>query len=134
VAVAGAPDRTVLYVEDNLANLRLVERLVALRPSVRLLVAMQGGLGLELAREHRPDLMLLDLHLPDDHGTRILRQLRADPATRDMPVVVVSADATPGQIARAQQAGADHYLTKPIDVHRFLAILDEHLAADRSAA
>ncbi len=115
---------TVLYIEDNLSNLSLIERILIHRPSVRLLSAMQGGLGLGLARQHRPDLILLDLHLPDMPGQEALRQLREDPRTRHIPIVVISADATPGQIERLLAAGAESYLTKPLDVRRFLEIVD----------
>ena len=117
--------RTLLYIEDNLSNLRLVERILARRPEVKLISAMQGSLGLELARQHLPDLILLDLHLPDMQGDEILRQLRADPRTAQIPVVMISADATSDQIARLRADGASDYLTKPIDVRGFLAVVDE---------
>ena len=116
--------RTILYIEDNLSNVQLVERIVERRPQVELLVAMQGQLGLELARQHEPDLVLVDLNLPDIDGETVLRRLRAEPRMRDVPVVVLSADATPGQIARLRAAGADDYLTKPFDVARFLRLVD----------
>jgi hypothetical protein len=115
---------TLLYIEDNLSNLRLVERILARRPHVRLISAMQGSIGLQLARLHRPDLVLLDLHLPDMNGADILRQLRADPLTHDLPIVMISADATAPQIDRLRAAGANDYLTKPIDVRKFLALVD----------
>src|SRR3989441_6562175 len=121
---------TVLYVEDNLSNLQLIERLLARRTGIKLLSAMQGRLGLELAREHRPGLILLDLNLPDVHGSEVLRRLREDANTRDIPVVVISADASPKQVERLRAAGARDYLTKPLDVRRFLAIVDELLATD----
>jgi CheY-like chemotaxis protein len=120
--------RAVLYIEDNLSNLRLIERLLVRRPEVRLIPAMQGRLGLQLAREHRPDLILLDLQLPDLSGSEVLRRLREAPETRDTPVVVISADATPGQIDRVLAAGAWRYLTKPLDVKKCLSLLDEALA------
>ncbi len=115
---------TVLYVEDNLSNLTLVQRILALRNDIDLIPAMQGGLGIELARLHRPDLVLLDLHLPDIQGEDVLRQLRGSPECRDIPVVILSADATPGQIDRLLAAGAHAYVTKPLDVKPFIAILD----------
>jgi PAS domain S-box-containing protein len=123
---------TVLYVEDNLANLRLVERILARRPGVRLVSALQGSIGLELAAQHRPDLVLLDVHLPDLGGDLVLQRLKADPDTAAIPVVVVSADATARQIKRFRQLGADDYLTKPLDVSAFLAVLDERLGAPPS--
>jgi CheY-like chemotaxis protein len=119
--------RVVLYIEDNLSNLKLIQRLLAHRPEVRLLPAMQGRLGLQLASEHRPDLILLDVQLPDMPGSDVLRQLLEMPETRKIPVVVISADATPGQIERLLAAGAWKYLTKPLDVKKFLAVLDEAL-------
>ena len=124
-----APDilGTILYVEDNLSNLRLVERILAHRPNVRLLSAMQGGLGLELAREHRPDLIFLDLQLPDTPGREVLRRLQADGKTRGIPVVVISADATPGQTQRLLAEGARDFLTKPLDVKKLITLLDETL-------
>ena len=88
---------------------------------------MQGRLGLDLARQHRPDLILLDVHLPDISGEQVLRELRADPELGRTPVVVLSADATPGQVQRLLAAGARAYLTKPLDVRRLLTILDETL-------
>jgi PAS domain S-box-containing protein len=120
---------TVLYVEDNLSNLELIQRLLARRPGVRLLPAMQGQLGLDLASQHRPDLILLDLHLPDIPGDEVLRRLRAMPETQNVPVVVISADATPSRIVQARAAGAWQYLTKPLDAKQFLALLDEALKA-----
>jgi CheY-like chemotaxis protein len=125
-AVAAAPPAassvrgTLLYIEDNASNLRLVERVLGERTGVRFLAAMQGRLGLALAREHRPDLVLADLHLPDISGEDILRELKADPTLSAIPVVILSADATPAQIKRLTAAGARAYLTKPLDVQRLL--------------
>ncbi len=124
---------TLLYIEDNLANLSLVETILMSRPQWQLLPALQGGLGVELAREHRPDLVLLDLHLPDVPGAEVLRRLRADPRTARTPVVVVSADATPGSVERLRQAGADAYLTKPLDVDEFLRVVGQFLPAGGAA-
>jgi len=131
--VAGGPGRTILYVEDNISNFKLMERILAGRPGVRLLAAMQGHLGLELAGQHHPDLILLDLDLPDMHGSDVLEALRQDPALRHIPVVVISADATPGQIQRLLQGGARDYLTKPLDVKRFLEVLDAMLLQQQEA-
>jgi len=117
----------VLYIEDNLSNLRLIEHLLSRRPGVRLLSAIQGRLGLELAWEHRPGLIFLDLHLPDIPGDEVLRRLKEDPRTRPIPVVVISAEASPGHVQRLLAAGASGYLTKPIDVREFLRLLDETL-------
>jgi CheY-like chemotaxis protein len=122
------PDtRTVLYIEDNVSNLRLVERVLEKRPQIHLVAAMQGRLGLDLARQHRPFAILLDLHLPDCEGEDVLHQLRDDPATASIPVVILSADATPGRIQRLVAAGAHAYLAKPLDVRRLLETLDDLL-------
>jgi PAS domain S-box-containing protein len=116
--------RTVLYVEDNLATVALVESILALRPNVRLLTAMQGGLACELAREHRPDLIILDLHLPDLNGDEVLVRLQDDSRTAAIPVVIYSADATDRQVARLMDAGAIAFLTKPARVTEILELID----------
>jgi PAS domain S-box-containing protein len=123
-----AKGKTLLYIEDNLSNLTLVEHLLARMPEVRLLSAMQGSLGLDLARKHRPDLILLDVHLPDLPGWEVLARLQAEEVTRSIPVVIISADATLRQIERLTQAGARKYLTKPLDVQRFFQTVREFLA------
>ena len=117
----------VLYIEDNVANVQLIEHVLSFRSQVKLLTAMQGRLGLEFAIENRPDLILLDLHLPDIRGDAVLRELQADSRTRGIPTIMISADATPGEIRRLRDAGATDYLTKPLDVEKLLHILDEHL-------
>jgi len=122
-----------LYVEDNPSNLRLVEHVLAERGGVRLLTATHGQPVQDLARRHRPDLVLLDQHLPDIGGEEVLRRLQADPETAAVPVVVVSADATTGQIQRLLAAGASQYLTKPLDVSQFLEVLDQLLHAPHYA-
>jgi signal transduction histidine kinase len=130
VAAAPADDLrglTLLYIEDNVDNLALLEQILAYRPRVRLLSAVQGRQGLDLARQHQPDVILLDVHLPDMPGEEVLRQIQADPQLRDLPVIALSADATPHQIERLRAAGVREYLTKPIDVGRFLALLDRFL-------
>jgi CheY-like chemotaxis protein len=119
---------TVLYIEDNLSNFLLIEHLLRTVGAVRLLTAMQGGLGLDLAREHQPDLILLDVHLPDILGDEVLRRLLDDPRTAAIPVVVLSADASPRTIERLRAAGANDYMTKPLDVPRFLRLLSSLLA------
>ena len=114
----------VLHIEDNLANLELVEQVLTRSGVVELLAAMSGSLGLELAREHRPHLVLLDLHLPDMPGTELLDALQSDPRTADIPVVVVTADATPSQIQRLRDIGVAAYLTKPIDIRDLLGVVE----------
>jgi PAS domain S-box-containing protein len=120
---------SVLYIEDNLSNLTLIEHLLADHPEIKLITAMQGRLGIDLARQHHPDLILLDLHLPDLPGWEVLAHLKADEETSSIPVVAVSADATPRQIERLLKAGARAYLTKPLEVDRFHAVLREILEA-----
>ena len=132
-AAQGGAARSVLYIEDNLSNLSLVEHILGQRPGIALLTAMQGGSGLHIARARRPDLILLDLNLPDMAGAEVLRLLRGDPRTSAIPVVVISADATPGRIERLLTAGATAYATKPLEVRRFLAILDEALGPAAAA-
>ncbi|MDA0170903.1 ATP-binding protein [Solirubrobacter taibaiensis] len=124
--------RRVLYVEDTLANIRLIEAILHARPQVELLPAMQGQVGLDLAREHLPDMILLDIHLPDIDGDEVLARLRADPTTRGIPAVVLSADATEKQRTRLLEAGAAAYLTKPIDVALLLDTFDRHLTGVRT--
>ena len=121
--------QVVLHIEDNLSNLTLIERVLAQRPGVEVIAAMQGRLGLELARKHQPVLVLLDLHLPDMGGEQVLQRLRDDPMTASIPVVIVSADATSGQVQRLLSAGAAAYITKPIDVREVLRHLDEAVVA-----
>ncbi len=133
LAAAPPGSHLVLYVEDNPANVRVVEMALAHRPGVRLMSALQGGLGADLAAQHRPDLVLLDLHLPDLGGEEVLRRLRDDPNTRATPVVVLSADATPRQVARLRAAGASDYLTKPLDLRDLLRVVDAALGGDRPA-
>ncbi len=117
----------LLYIEDNLSNIKLIERIIERRPGVEMLVSSQGTIGLEMARQHEPGLIFLDLHLPDIHGSEVLSHLRADPRTAGLPVVVLSADATPGQLKKLLASGANEYLTKPLDVAKVLAALDRFL-------
>jgi signal transduction histidine kinase/ActR/RegA family two-component response regulator len=117
--------KTLLYVEDMVENLRLVEQILKQRPSVRLVPAMLGSVALDLATEHRPDLILLDLHLPDMPGEELLHRFQADPATCRTPVIILSADAAEEQIGRLIAAGAAAYITKPIGVRAFLETVDD---------
>jgi PAS domain S-box-containing protein len=120
----GAPLRTLLYVEDNPANLTLVEQLIARRSDIRLLTAVNGTLGIELARASRPEVILMDINLPGISGFEALTILREDPATAHIPVVVLSANAMPRDIKKGLEAGFFHYLTKPIKVNEFMDTLD----------
>jgi PAS domain S-box-containing protein len=126
-----ASPATILYIEDNLPNLALVTAILAERPNISLLSSVQGRMGLDLAAEHSPQLILLDMHLPDLRGDEVLRRLRQNPRTRGIPVVIVSADATGGSVERLTDAGASGYLTKPLDVAEFLATIDRLLPPDR---
>ena len=136
--VAGADDdarsspggrRKALYIEDNLPSLELITQILKARPEFELLAAMQGRIGLELAREHRPDVILLDMNLPDLHGLEVMKLFQGDVRTRDIPVIIISSDALPSTSEKARQAGARAYLTKPFNVKHFLATLDEVLLA-----
>jgi signal transduction histidine kinase len=118
---------TLLYVEDNLSNLTLVERILVHRPEITLVTATRGRLGIDLARQHRPDMILLDLDLPDISGEDVLKQLHAETVTQAIPILVVTADASEAQSQRIQSLGASRYLTKPFDVRRFLQVVDETL-------
>ncbi len=113
----------ILYVEDNVSNLRLVERVLERHASVEMIPAMQGSIGLALAREHHPDIIILDLHLPDINGEVVLTRLKADPSTQDIPVIILTADASKGLARRLAQIGASEFLSKPLDVSRFLKVL-----------
>jgi CheY-like chemotaxis protein len=119
--------RTILYIEDNLANLQLVQGILAYRPSITLVSAMHGNLGLDLARRHQPDLILLDLHLPDISGEEVFKLLKEDPATSAIPVVIVSADASRETLKRLEGSGINHFLTKPVNVALFLDTIDAML-------
>ncbi len=115
----------VLYIEDDMVNFTLVERILEFRPKLALRHATHGELGIQMAKAWRPKLVLLDLNLPDMHGAEVLQGLRVQPETADIPVVILSANATPSQIERLLSAGAENYLTKPFDIDPFLAVIDE---------
>jgi len=119
----------VLYIEDNAVNVRLVEKFVSSRPATTMESARLGQQGVELAREHHPDVIFLDLHLPDLTGDEVFEQLRADPRTALIPVVMISADATPASVTRLLSRGVTAYLTKPIN----LAELDDLLCGLEAA-
>ncbi|HJV28110.1 MAG TPA: ATP-binding protein [Aromatoleum sp.] len=123
----GSATHTLLYVEDNAANLRLVQKIIALHPQLRLIDAATAETGLELARTCHPDLILMDLGLPGICGTEALRRLRQTPGLHDTPVIALSANAMPDDITTARAAGFDDYLTKPLDVARFQALLTSYL-------
>jgi CheY-like chemotaxis protein len=122
-----ATARTILYVEDNIANFELIQQILADYSQIELLWAADPQTGIESARLHHPNLILLDLHLGSRDGTEVLKQLKQDVETAMIPVVVVSADATPGQIERLISLGAHSYLTKPLDVKHFIQLMEEIL-------
>ena len=134
VAPYNGPDATVLYVEDNPSNFRLVQRLLDRRGGLRLVSAATGAMALSLAARMPVDVILLDLHLPDMHGSDVLRQLRENPATASTPIVVVTADASNGQRERLQTQGANGFLSKPFDLSDLANLLDTHLTAGMGAS
>ena len=119
--------RTVLYIEDNPANLRLVTQLLSRLPNIHMWSAHEPKLGLELAAEHRPDLILLDINLPGMDGYEVLSILKQDNVMRDIPVIAISANAMPKDIEKGIDAGFVDYITKPIDITSFLIAIDENL-------
>jgi signal transduction histidine kinase/ActR/RegA family two-component response regulator len=123
-ALAAGKRHTVLYIEDNPANLMLVEDLVARRPEIHLVSATDGLRGIELARSSRPDVILMDINLPGISGINAMRILAQDPATAHIPVIALSANANPRDIAKGLEAGFFRYLTKPIKVNEFMGTLD----------
>lgn len=124
-AETAGPKCDVLYVEDDIVNYTLVERILEYRPGLRLLHAPRGLTGLQMAETSHPKMVLLDLNLPDMHGSEVLQHLQENPATAEIPVVILSANATPSQIERLLTQGAKNYLTKPFDIDPFLAVVDE---------
>lgn len=116
--------RTVLYIEDNPANLRLVEQILECIPNLHMWSAPEPLLGLELAMEHLPDLILLDINLPGMDGYEVLKQLRKHDSLRDTPVIAISANAMPKDILKGKEAGFDDYITKPINVQELMHAVD----------
>jgi signal transduction histidine kinase/ActR/RegA family two-component response regulator len=131
---ASGDTRTVLYIEDHLSNIALLERLLGRRPGYELLTATTGRAGVQLARTLHPDVVLLDLDLPDMRGEEVLAELRADPETADIPVIVVTADATARRQEELTRAGADAYVVKPIQLASFMATLEAVLRRVESAS
>jgi CheY-like chemotaxis protein/anti-sigma regulatory factor (Ser/Thr protein kinase) len=127
VAASEVP-HLLLYVEDNPANLRLVQEIVRFRPDLRLLAASDGYVGLSLARAHLPDIVLMDLNLPGLDGFELLRELRRDPRTAAIPAIALTANAMEREIERGLAAGFFRYLTKPLDIERFSEAIDATLA------
>ncbi len=128
----GTPKRTLLYVEDNPANLELIEQLVARRSDLRMLSAADGNLGIEFARAHQPDVILMDINLPGISGLEAMKILRADPLTAHIPIIAVSANALPRDIKMCLALGFFDYLTKPIMLNEFMRTLDLALKISES--
>jgi CheY-like chemotaxis protein len=120
----GAGLHTLLYVEDNPANLELVEQIIARNPDIHLLTAVNGNTGIDIARASRPDVILMDINIPGINGYEALKILRSDPATAHIPVIAVSANAMPLDVERGLKAGFFRYITKPIKVNEFMEALD----------
>jgi CheY-like chemotaxis protein/two-component sensor histidine kinase len=119
---------TILYIEDNISNIELFEQILfAQRSGIRLISSMNGKSALALAKGNSPDLIFLDLNLPDVHGSEILAQLAADKETSRIPVVILSADVLSGQVDRLLKAGARECLSKPLDILKLLNIIDEYI-------
>jgi len=116
--------RTLLYVEDNPANLMLIEKLIARQPNIRLLSAKDGNRGIAIARASLPDAILMDINLPGISGIDALKILTDDPTTAHIPVIALSANAMPRDIEKGLEAGFFRYLTKPIKVNEFMETLD----------
>ncbi len=116
--------RTLLYVDDNPADLKLVEQIIARRPDLRLLTAVNGNSGIELARASRPEVILMDINLPDISGFKALAILRSDPATAHIPTIALSINAVPLNVESGLEAGFFRYMSKPIKVDEFMAMLD----------
>lgn len=126
-APGAQPSHVVLYIEDNAANRLLVERLCDRRPDLTLLSASAGYPGIDLARIHLPEIILMDINLPDINGAAILKILRDDPATAHIAVIALSSDAYPRSIEKGLAAGFFRYITKPFTINEFMARLDETL-------
>ena len=120
-------EATILYIEDTYANLRLVENIVAGMGKLKLVSATSGKAGIKLAAEIVPQLVLLDLNLADMSGVDVVKRLHEDESTRDIPIIVLSADATPARIAQLRKLGIEDYLTKPLDIHHFARTVREAL-------
>ena len=132
--ITGTRSHLLLYVEDNPANLKLVEQLIARRPDLRLLTAQNGMDGINLARTCIPDVILMDINLPGISGIEAMKILRLDTLTAHIPILALSANVMPRDIEKGLDAGFFRYLTKPIKVDQFMVTLDEVIEFTRSGA
>jgi len=122
---------TVLYIEDNPANLRLVTQLLERHSNIKILSAEEPLLGLEMANEHNPDLIFLDINLPGINGFEVLKHLRQRGSSREKPIIAISANAMPKDVKKGLEAGFDDYITKPIDIKVLLKLVDDYLLEGR---
>jgi len=119
--------KSVLYIEDNSANLRLVEQILMIIPNLKMWSATEPLLGLELALEHLPDLILLDINLPGMDGFEVLKKLRSQEVSREIPVIAISANAMSKDIEKGKEAGFDGYITKPVNVKELLSLVESKI-------
>lgn len=124
----------VLYIEDDLSNQSLVEKIFRFRPELELVLAGDGATGLKVAAEALPALVLLDGHLPDMSGGEVLRQLRDDPLTAHLRIVILSGDSGGEHVERLMELGADGYMTKPFEISDFMTLLDGVSSQTRQSA
>ncbi|HEX7994228.1 MAG TPA: response regulator [Streptosporangiaceae bacterium] len=132
-ARATTMSQTALYIEDNASAIRLIEMLLQRRPDVQLKVARTAREGVRAAVDEPPGLIMLDNRLPDARGGDVLKMLSAEPATGDVPVVIISGDADMQLATEMLACGASEYLVKPFDVHRFLSVIDRYLPPEAGA-
>ena len=121
------PCLKVLYIEDDIANLKVVENLLKKYPHFELLSATNGRLGCEIAKRNLPDIILLDIHLPDMNGYQVFKTILSNKEMQNIPVIALSADAMPCDIERGLAAGFKKYLTKPVNLHELVETLDEYM-------
>lgn len=117
----------VLYVEDNKANMVLISKVLDMLDDVEMHGAETGEAGFRLAQEIRPNLVLLDINLPDMSGLDVLKKIRAEPSIQGVPVIALTASASRGEVSEGLEAGCDSYLTKPFDVRQFLDVINQYL-------
>jgi CheY-like chemotaxis protein len=124
---------TLLYIEDNAANLMLLERIFKTRPDFNMLSAHRAQLGIDLARTHQPDLILMDINMPEMNGLTAMKKLQGFPETRDIPILAVTANAMDSDIQKGMEAGFKTYITKPVDIKKLFIEIDRFLKSEDSA-
>ncbi|MCY7388162.1 MAG: response regulator, partial [Burkholderiales bacterium] len=130
----GATTRTLLYIEDNAANMKLVEQIIARRPDLRLLKATESATGIAAAIANQPEVILMDINMPGMSGIEAMKILRLDPSTAHIPIIALSANAMPNDIAKGLEAGFFNYITKPMKVNEFMDALDAALIFSKLTA